>query len=93
MMKFSTRPYLISVLALAAALVLSVAVGSVFIPPAALWDLIRAALTGSQPLQFTAGQPTGVAILHPGQADLAEQAGDVGPGPGRQTPHHVVGHS
>ena len=50
MMKFSTRPYLISVLALAAALVLSVAVGSVFIPPAALWDLIRAALTGSQPL-------------------------------------------
>lgn len=48
-MKISTRPYLISVLALAAALLLSVAVGSVFIPPAALWDLIRAALTGSQP--------------------------------------------
>ena len=48
-MKFSTRPYLVSVLALAAALLLSVAVGSVFIPPAALWDLIRAALTGSEP--------------------------------------------
>jgi iron complex transport system permease protein len=48
-MKLATRPYLISATALAAALLLSVAVGSVFIPPAALWDLIRAGLTGSQP--------------------------------------------
>lgn len=45
-MIISTRPYLISLLLLAAALLLSVAIGSVFIPPAALWDLIRAALTG-----------------------------------------------
>lgn len=49
-MKFSTRPYLISSLVLAAAVLLSVAVGSVFIPPAALWDLIKAAITGREPL-------------------------------------------
>lgn len=49
-MKSPSRPYLISLLLLAAALLLSVAVGSVFIPPAALWDLVTAALAGREPL-------------------------------------------
>lgn len=49
-MKPSTHPYLISLLLLTAALLLSVAVGSVFIPPAALWDWLKVTLTGSQPL-------------------------------------------
>ncbi len=47
-MKLTPRPYLISLLLLAAALLLSVMVGSVFIPPAAMWDLARAALTGRE---------------------------------------------
>ncbi|GAP15864.1 ABC-type Fe3+-siderophore transport system, permease component [Longilinea arvoryzae] len=45
-MKTTSRPFFYSLFLLAAALLLSVAVGSVFIPPAALWDLARAALTG-----------------------------------------------
>ncbi len=47
-MKLTSRPYLISLLLLAAALLLSVAVGSVFISPAAMWDLAKAALTGRE---------------------------------------------
>ncbi len=45
-MKITTRPFLFSLLLLAAALLLSVAVGSVFIPPAALWALLKETLTG-----------------------------------------------
>jgi len=41
------RPVLISLLILAAALLLSIAVGSVFIPPATLFSVFLAALTGS----------------------------------------------
>ncbi len=45
-MKPSSHPYLISALLLAAALLLSVMIGSVFIPPAAMWELLKSALSG-----------------------------------------------
>ena len=43
----NTRPYLITLLLLALALVLSVAVGAVFIPPGAVLRLLASRLTGS----------------------------------------------
>jgi iron complex transport system permease protein len=49
MMKTLTRSYLISLLLLAGALLLSIAVGSVFIPPVTLFSLLFQGLTGQLP--------------------------------------------
>jgi len=48
-MKTLTRPYLIGLLLLAGALLLSIAVGSVFIPPVTLFSLLLQGLTGHMP--------------------------------------------
>jgi iron complex transport system permease protein len=57
MRKNAAHPYLVNVLVLAAALLLSIAVGSVFIPPAELFRLLTGSLSG-QPTD-----PTFAAIL------------------------------
>lgn len=46
-MKHTARPFIISFIILIAAVLVSFLVGSVFIPPAALWDLIKSALRGT----------------------------------------------
>jgi iron complex transport system permease protein len=48
-MKTLTRPYLISIFLLAGALLLSIAVGSVFIPPVTLFSLLFQGFTGQIP--------------------------------------------
>lgn len=48
MPRFAVHPYLLSLLLLALALLLSVAVGSVFIPPAVVLDLFRYRLAGEE---------------------------------------------
>lgn len=45
-MKHTARPFLISLIILIAAVLVSVLVGSVFIPPATLFDLLKSALLG-----------------------------------------------
>lgn len=47
MRRIAAHPYLVSLLVLIAALILSVAVGSVFIPPAVMLNLVAAQLSGS----------------------------------------------
>ena len=49
MMKTLSRPYLISLLLLAGALLLSIAVGSVFIPPVTIVSLLLQGITGQIP--------------------------------------------
>jgi ABC-type Fe3+-siderophore transport system permease subunit len=46
-MKHTARPFLISLIILIAAVLVSVLVGSVFIPPATLLDLIKSAIQSS----------------------------------------------